>query len=162
MEEVFWIQGKPEAPLAIVLCPFGGEGLEEELRVLRQQGVETLVSLLEKDEAAWLGLSEEGPLAERAGMEFISYPIRDTRVPRDAANFRQFAAGLAKRLRAGRHIALHCRGSIGRAPLTAACTLIHLGWTARAALAAIESARGSRIPDTEEQLRWILNYKAEP
>ena len=62
----------------------------------------------------------------------------------------------------GNAIGMHCRGSIGRAPLTAACTLIHLGWKAKDALAAIQAARGYPIPDTEEQLRWILNYKAQP
>jgi hypothetical protein len=57
---------------------------------------------------------------------------------------------------------MHCRGSIGRAPVTAACTLVHLGWTPADALKAIEKARGCSLPDTEEQRRWILSYKAEP
>ena len=57
---------------------------------------------------------------------------------------------------------MHCRGSIGRAPLTAACTMIHLGWDAKDALEAIQTARGYEIPDTAEQLRWVLKYKAQP
>ncbi len=47
-------------------------------------------------------------------------------------------------------------------PSTAACTLIHLGWKAKDALAAIQAARGCVVPDTEEQMRWILKYKAQP
>lgn len=162
MNEVFWIEGSPPVGLAIVLCPHGGVNLAGELRALAQSGVETLVSLLQPTEAGWLGLDEEGSLAGQAGMTFLSFPIQDEHVPANMTAFRAFVAGLAERLRSGERIGMHCRGSIGRAPLTAACTLIHLGWSAKDALAAIEKARGCPIPDTQEQLRWILNYKAEP
>jgi len=57
---------------------------------------------------------------------------------------------------------VHCRGSIGRATVTAACTLIQLGRKPRAALAAIEAARGCAVPDTEEQRSWILSFEAKP
>jgi protein-tyrosine phosphatase len=107
-------------------------------------------------------LGQEGPLAEAAGMRFLSYPILDVHVPANVASFRAFVAGLADRLRGGERIGAHCRGSIGRSTVTAACTLIHLGWNAKQALGAIEVARGCAVPDTEEQLRWILNYKALP
>jgi protein-tyrosine phosphatase len=162
VDAVFWIEGNPPVPLAIVLCPYGGSGLKDELREIAQNGVQTLVSLLEPDEADWLGLAEESALAEQLGMHFISHPIQDVHVPVNVHMFRKFVAGLADRLRAGERIGLHCRGSIGRAPLTAACTLIHLGWDAKDALAAIQAARGCEIPDTTEQLRWIQKYKAQP
>lgn len=157
-----WIEGDPAVALAIVLCPRPEEHLKDDLLLIKQDGVETLVSLLDLDEAVWLGLGAERQLAEEAGMEFLSYPILDVHVPADVATFREFVADLADRLRTGAHIGLHCRGSIGRAPLTAACTLIQLGWKAKDAIAAIRTARGYRIPDTDEQLRWILNYKAKP
>jgi protein-tyrosine phosphatase len=162
VEEVFWIEGNSPVPLAIVLCPRGGSTLKDELREIARSGVQTLVSLLEPDEADWLGLSEESALAAELGMHFISYPIQDVHVPVNLHMFRKFAADLADRLRAGERIGLHCRGSIGRAPLTAACTLIHLGWDAKDALAAIQSARGCEIPNTSEQLQWVLHYKAQP
>jgi len=162
VSDVFWIKGNPPASLAIVLCPQGDRELKNELRNVKRSGVGTLVSLLEAKEAAWLGLAKEGPLAIETGMQFLSYPIPDVNVPPDITTFRWFVNDLAYRLRAGERIGLHCRGSIGRAPLTAACTLIHLGWKALAALMAIEAARGCMIPNTEEQLRWILQYKAQP
>ena len=162
MSDVFWIEGNPPVPLAIVLCPHGDRSLKDDLLAYKRSKVETLVSLLEVREIAWLGLQKEGALAERIGMRFLSYPIPDVHFPPDVLTFRSFVTDLAVRLRAGERIGMHCRGSIGRAPLTAACTLIHLGWTAMAALAAIERARGCMIPDTEEQLRWVLQYKARP
>ena len=161
MSDVFWIEGNPPAPLAIVLCPYGDAWLKDTLLHIRRSGVETLVSLLENNEAKLLGLAKEGALAREAGLQFLSYPIPDVHVPPNVSTFRLFVTDLADRLRAGERIGIHCRGSIGRSPLTAACTLIHLGWKATDALAAIEAARGCRIPDTEEQLHWILDYKAQ-
>jgi protein-tyrosine phosphatase len=162
MNGIFWIEGEPAAPLAIVLCPYGGQRLEDELLAMKRAGIETLVSLLEKDEAVMLGLGEESALADSIGMQFLSHPIPDTHVPHDTGAFREFVADLAERLRAGEHIGVHCRGSIGRATVTAACTLIELGWAPKAALAAIEAARGCPVPDTQQQQEWILRYKAKP
>ncbi len=162
MNEIFWIDAEPRVPLAVVLCP-GGEGrLRDELVRMKQGGIETIVSLLEKDEAAWLGLAEEGPMTVRLGMQFLSHPIPDVHVPQDTAAFRAFVAGLADRLRAGEHIGVHCRGSIGRATVTAACTLIHLGFAPPNALAAVEAARGCPVPGTLQQERWIHEYRAMP
>jgi protein-tyrosine phosphatase len=121
-----------------------------------------VVSLLEPGEARMLGLAKEEAAAQKAGMRFVSFPIPDVHVPQDEGRFRTFVTNLAERLRAGEKMGMHCRGSIGRATVTAACTLIHLGWTAADALKAIEKARGLEVPDTEEQRRWILSYKAEP
>lgn len=95
-------------------------------------------------------------------MTFLSYPIPDVHVPPDTDSFRAFVAGLANRLREGERMGVHCRGSVGRATVTAACTLMHLGWEPETALQAIEEARGCTVPDTAEQLRWILRYKAQP
>jgi protein-tyrosine phosphatase len=162
LDDVFWIEATPPVGLAIVLRPRGDDWLRDELRRIKASGVETIVSLLDPSEATWLGLGEEGPIAEAAGMHFLSYPILDVHVPSDVTTFRAFVDSLANRLRAGETIGVHCRGSIGRSTVTAACTLVHLGWRARDALRAIQSARGCVVPDTEEQLRWILNYKAEP
>ena len=101
-------------------------------------------------------------MAEEAGMQFLSKPLVDANVPLDVVAFRSFVAGLASRLTSGERIGVHCRGSIGRSTLIAACTLIHLGWPARKALRVIEEARGCPVPDTPQQERWILEYKAMP
>jgi protein-tyrosine phosphatase len=161
MSEIFWIDGNPPPTLAIVLRPRGGEWLEDELLKFKRGGIETLVSLLEEDEAAWLGLAQEPDLAERSGIEFLSFPIPDTQIPPNCAAFREFIAGLVNRLRHGERIGIHCRGSIGRSTVTAAAALIHLGWKPQKALNAIERARGCPVPDTEEQQRWILDYESQ-
>lgn len=157
--DIFWIDGDPPPGLAVVLRPRGSDWLGDELRRIKSAGINLLVSLLEADEAMELGLSQEGETASGIGLTYCSFPIPDRHVPPNLAGFRDFTARLATRLRAGTRIGVHCRGSIGRSSITAACTLIHLGWKAETALAAIESARGCAIPDTLEQREWILNFE---
>ncbi|HEY1987358.1 MAG TPA: hypothetical protein VGG85_18215 [Terracidiphilus sp.] len=161
MSNIFWIDGNPPPGLAVVACPAGDDWLKDELRRLKAGGIDTVVSHLEKQEAGWLGLKAEQSTAEKVGLAFLPFPIPDTHVPPDVAAFRGLVSDLALRLRRGEHIGVHCRGSIGRATVTAACTLIHLGWKPQTALTAIEAARGLSIPDTREQLEWILAYKAQ-
>jgi protein-tyrosine phosphatase len=160
MKDVFWIEDEMSGALAIVLRPRGNDWLEDELKRLRENRVETLVSMLEEWEADSLGLSDERKLADQIGLNFLSYPIPDRQTPAEIASFRKFIAELSNRLNAGEHIGIHCRGSIGRASIAAACALINTGWTANAALAAIERARGCPIPDTTEQKEWIIRFEA--
>ena len=159
MNEIFWIKGNSPPPLAVVLRPRGGDWMEGELLRMKQNGIQTLVSLLEEDEASLLGLAEEGLIAGKIGIRFFSYPIPDVHVPPDTDSFRTFVAGLANQLDTGIRIGIHCRGSIGRATITAACTLVHLGWEPKDALEAVGAARGVTVPDTQEQEDWILRYK---
>jgi protein-tyrosine phosphatase len=152
---------KTPMPMAVVLCPRGGRFLQGELLNLKRAGIQTLVSLLSDEQVDMLDLDEEAVQACRLGMQFLHHPIPDHELPRDMSAFSAFVKDLARRIQAGERIGIHCWGSIGRATVTAACTLIHLGWKPVQALSAIEAARGCPVPDTEEQLRWILNYKAE-
>jgi protein-tyrosine phosphatase len=148
--------------MAIVLCPRGGRHLHGEMLNLHRAAIDTLVSLLSPKQVEMLELEDEGSLARRVGMQFLHHPIPDHELPPDTRAFRKFIDGLAERVRGGQRLGIHCWGSIGRATVTAACTLIHLGWEPANALAAVEAARGCPVPDTEEQQRWILNYKAQP
>jgi protein-tyrosine phosphatase len=164
VKDVFWITSDADIPggrLAIVLRP-RGEAFEEELLRIKDAGIRTIVSMLEHWEANYLNLADEQTLAERIGMNFLSFPIRDGAIPDNKTAFRRFIGGLAARVRSGDAIGIHCRGCIGRSTIAAACTLIHLGWNPEAALDAIESSRGCSVPDTEEQRDWILRYEAEP
>lgn len=158
LEDIFWIEGAPG--LAIVLRPRGNDWLEDELRRMKNGGITLIVSLLEPEEAADLGLSQEGKIASQLRLGYRSFPIPDRHVPPNLPRFQSLTAGLAAKLRDGERIGVHCRGSIGRSSIAAACTLIHMGWNAETALAVIESARGCRIPDTPEQRDWILDFEA--
>src|ERR1039457_1653979 len=94
MNEIFWINGDPPPLLAVVLIPRGDDCLKDDLLRMKQGGIQTLVSLLEEEEAASLGLTQEGLVAGQIGLQFVSFPIPDVHVPPDPDSFRKFVAGL--------------------------------------------------------------------
>lgn len=155
MNDIFWIG---DTGLAIVLRPRGDDWLENDLQRIHMAGIQLIVSTVENWEARTLGLAEEGDIAERVGMRFISYPMQDRSTPNDREDFTDFVSMLAKRLETGEKIGVHCRGCIGRSTLVAASTLIKRGWPADRALDEIERARGCSVPDTEEQRDWIVDF----
>ncbi|MGA7312528.1 MAG: hypothetical protein WBX22_01035 [Silvibacterium sp.] len=159
MKDIYWIEHDERPHLAIVARPRGDDWLEEDLANLKRGGIEILVSLLTPSEAIDLGLAAERDLAERLGIEFVSYPVLDRTTPGDLGGFRLLAAQLAAAVRAGKHVGAHCRGCIGRATITTAAILIHLGYKPADALAMVEKARGCTVPDTPEQLNWIMRFE---
>jgi len=159
MGNIYWIQHAETPRLAIVARPRGDERLYDELLALKASGIDILVSLLEPDEAVYLGLAEEGELAQRAGLEFVWYPITDRGTPADTQHFCELIAYLTEAIRAGRNVGAHCQGCIGRSTVTTASVMIESGWNAKDAIRLIEEARHFPVPDTAEQLRWILDFK---
>ena len=147
----YWIT----AQLAIVLRPWGDNYLASEMLTLRTAGIDVVVSMLQKDEARDLGLEEEETSANRAGLLFANFPIQDRGVPHDKQSFTDFLTTLENHLASGKRIAVHCRGSIGRAPLTTASLLIRSGIPPESAWSHIAASRDCDVPDTEEQREWV-------
>ena len=153
--ELYWIQAAGPGKLAVLPRPRGGDWLEEEIWSLREAGVDILVSMLQRDEEAMLGLEREGELARAQGMEFISHPIPDRDVPESPKETWKLARSLADRFGQGKRIAVHCRMGIGRSPLLLACIMVSRGTAPEDAWNAIAQARGCDVPDTFEQWTWL-------
>jgi protein tyrosine phosphatase (PTP) superfamily phosphohydrolase (DUF442 family) len=134
--------------------PRGDDWLDDEMAALRAAGVDVLVSLQTQDERIELGLVDEAAAAQRAGMEFLSFPIVDLGVP-DRYEIRPFLDMLRDRLDAGRHVVVHCRAGIGRSSLVAAALLTGYGVPPDRAWAVISEARGITVPETPEQGAWL-------
>jgi protein-tyrosine phosphatase len=147
----YWITPQ----LVIALRPRGDDWLDDEMLALREVGIDVVVSMLQKDEARDLGLAEEEISAKRAGMLFANFPIPDRCVPIDKQSFEEFLTTLEDHLARGKRIAIHCRGSIGRAPLTTASLLIRSGIPPETAWQQIAASRDCDVPDTEEQREWV-------
>lgn len=161
MTEIFWIGDQQQRQLAIVARPRGGDWLADELASVKAGGIDVLVSFLNPDEAAELGLEHERRVAEEQGLEFISFPIPDREVPNNLGSFRQLVRQLADGVRRGKRVGAHCRGCIGRSTVLIASVMIALGADPERAVRQIERARGFAVPDTAEQLEWILNFRPE-
>lgn len=158
MKTVLWINEAQPSRLAIVLRPRGGSDLQTDLEQVRDAGIDILVSLLTAEDNEDLDLTDEGRIATQLGMRFLSWPVLDRCTPSDLPGFRRLIAELAGEVRAGKAIGAHCRGCIGRATVLLASVMVALGWQADTALRLIEKARGYNVPDTPEQLEWILNF----
>lgn len=154
--KTYWID-VPGLRLGTMAMPRAEDWLEDELTRLRDDGVLTLVSCLERHEEAELGLDAEGRTWERLGGAFVSCPVPDRGVPGSTATLAALAEDLHQS--ATTHgVVVHCRAGIGRATLVAVCVLEVHGLSVESALRRIESARGRPVPDTPAQVAWLAGF----
>src|SRR5579864_4838231 len=124
MSEIHWIDASATGRLGIMARPRSGDWLMEEIARWKADDVRLVVSLLEIDEVAELGLHQEAELCRASDIEFVSFPVRDRGVPESLRNAAELAGSIASRIASGCAVAVHCRAGIGRSSLIAACALI--------------------------------------
>ena len=152
--EVYWIVHEPGG-LSVLPRPRGGDYLEDEIGCLRAEGIEVLVSLLTAAECHELGLDGEEQACTKHSVRFISFPIEDRSVPRNADEAARLVRTLADLLKQHRGVGIHCRAGIGRSAMIAAAVLVRLGFAPDEALERISSVRGYEVPDTPGQRTWV-------
>lgn len=159
---VFWIDGLAHGRLGIVPRPRGGDWLEDELLSWRNEGVDVVVSLLERHEELELGLTDEAALSAQM-FSYYSSPVPDLDVPRDREKFLLVVAKVVSHLSEGKSVIVHCRQSVGRSGLFAAAVMLLLGFSLDDALQRIARARGCTVPETDAQMVWLkaLAYDVE-
>jgi protein-tyrosine phosphatase len=156
--EVYLIADVPIGRLAIMPRPRAGDWLEDEVASWHRSGLDVVVSLLEEDEVAELGLDQEADTCQGAGLRFLSLPIPDRGVPESRAAVSELVGALTEELRQGRGVGIHCRIGLGRSALVAACVLAALGVPVESAWASLQRARGLSVPDTPEQRAWVAAW----
>lgn len=158
MVRVFWVQAPEIGRLAVVSRPDPVLGLPQQMRALREAGIDTLVSMLDPHEAAQVGLADEADVASAAGLAFHTLPTGDFGVPASFEIAGPVIESAAADLRAGRGVGVHCFAGRGRSPMFAAAVLVHHGYAPDDAVATVSAARGMRTPETPAQRRWIADY----
>jgi protein-tyrosine phosphatase len=88
-------------------------------------------------------------------MSFEQFPIPDRGVPESVRATHALWGRMESKIRNGGAIGVHCRASIGRAGLVTAGALIRLGFAEIDAWQRASSARGTPVPDTDEQRLWV-------
>ena len=146
--------------MAVATRPRGGDWLEDEASGWRRAGLDVVVSLLEKEEAAQLELAREGDVAESKGVHFIWFPIPDRGVPASMPAALGLLKNIAEALEQGKNVAVHCRQGIGRSGLIAAGVLMASGIGVEKAIEVVGAARGETVPETPAQLQWIHQLPA--
>lgn len=157
--EVYWIDAPNSRRLAIMPRPRAGDWLDDEIASWRDEGIDVIVSLLEAEEIAELGLQREAACCHELDIEFVSFPIPDGGVPATMREAIALAEAIITRLKEGKGVGLHCRAGIGRSALIAACVLVLLGVAPATAFDFIEKARGVKVPDTEGQRIWAVKFQ---
>lgn len=159
--DLFWIPGPWRGRLAVVTRPRGGDWIEDEAAGWRRAGLNTVVSLLENEEAAQLQLDHERDAAESKGIDFISFPIPDRGVPASVPAAVSLLRKIVATLEQGKRVAVHCRQGVGRSGLIAAGVLISSGMGIEKAIDVVSTARGVTVPETPAQLEWLHHLPSE-
>jgi protein-tyrosine phosphatase len=159
--DLFWIPGPWRGRLAIAGRPRGGDWLADEVAGWRRAGVDVVVSLLERDEAAQLQLDQEGEVAGLSGIDLIWFPIPDRGVPGSAPLVLSLLKKIVGALEDGNDVAVHCRQGIGRSGMIAAGALVSSGTGTEEAIRAVSAARGVPVPETPAQLEWLHHLSSE-
>jgi protein-tyrosine phosphatase len=155
---VYSIEGLPAGQVSIMARPRGGDWLLDEVKSLREAGVDVLVSLLAPDEVMELDLREEAECCGRQEVIYLSFPIPDRSIPPFSASTFTFLEQLKVHVSEGKHVALHCRQGLGRAALMAASVLVLTGFSPDQAFELLSSTRGYPVPETEEQRAWVVAF----
>lgn len=156
--QLYSLQELPAGQISIMARPRGGDWLPDEVKSLRNAGVDILVSLLTNEEVRELDLGEEAEYCSHQGIIFFSLPIQDRSIPSFSDGTFNFLEQLNKRLSEGKHVALHCRQGLGRAALVAASLLVLRGYSPDRAFDLLSKARGYPVPETEEQKAWVVAF----
>ena len=155
---LYWIM-QEGLRLGIMPRPRGNDWLSDDLRILRQAGVDVIVSALTALEAEELGLAAEAQECAQNGLLFISFPIEDRSVPTSHTDFSALVNRLLEYSRRGKAIVVHCRAGIGRSSMIAACVLIRNGLSVESSFQSLGESRGCPVPDTPEQRQWVEGFQ---
>lgn len=157
---IFPIHTIGEGSLSIMAKPNSGDVIDQEFSNISNAGIHTIVSLLEPHESDALGLDKEKFYTEKYGMCFVSNPIVDRGLPSSTPEFSRFTRQLYTDMFDGANTLVHCHGGIGRSGLVAAAILLYCGFTGEQAFTYITEKRGVPVPDTDEQVDWIISHSA--
>lgn len=142
--------------LAVMAKPVAGEWIEDEFAGIHSEGICQIISLLETHEEYELGLQNEKELTNNNGMEYVSYPIKDRGLPVSVGEYLNFTKDLYHQISGGKNSVIHCRAGIGRTGIVAAGVLLHCGFEPDEAFNHISNKRGVQVPDTDEQIEWVV------
>ena len=158
---IYWIPDESADRLGIMARPRGGDWLGDEIKAWLDAGAHTVVSLLEPAEVAELGLEAERSFCLKSGLDFISFAIPDRGIPEGRSEMVHLIRRVRSAIISGNRVAIHCRQGIGRSSMVAAMVLLSLGASEDNVFYTISAARGCKVPDTEEQVRYALSFQFE-
>ena len=89
-------------------------------------------------------------------IDYINFPIADRDIPKEKRDTDELIGFLAAKTDNGHSIVIHCRMGIGRSTIIAASVLLKYGLKTTEIIEKISFIRGLKVPDTDEQLLWLV------
>lgn len=152
---IYWTNEHLNNKLGMMARPRGNDWLEDDIKKLLLNEVDTVVSLLELSEIRELGLSKEEEFCQAYGIQFINYPIPDRGLPESRNSFKELLLTLDQNLQQNKKVVVHCRMGIGRTSMICAGLLIRNGVCPQDVFKLLSKTRTLQVPDTVEQAQWI-------
>ena len=152
-DQIHWIEIGTPGRLGILTDP-----MKIKFQTLKEEGVNVVVSLLSKKETQNLLLENEAQLCRKAGLLFLSCSIPEQKIPFPPEAADELILSLAEQLQSGMNLALHGKSGTGRTGIIASAILIKCGQSADDALKSVATARGQKVPDTDEQKKWVEEF----
>ena len=137
----------------------GGVYLHGEIAHLKSLGITLVVSLLDELNTQALGLQLEDMACRAHDIAFIHSPVRDRSAPSSSDQFIEAVVTTYDHVVSGGHGLAHCWAGIGRTGLFAASLLVRHGTDPGAAFSQVGAARREPVPDTQEQVDWLLAHQ---
>ncbi|MBP6582244.1 MAG: ADP-ribosylglycohydrolase family protein [Chromatiaceae bacterium] len=127
--------------------------LATDLAVISAWGARALVTLMEPEDLANVGVSHLGDAVEALGLDWYHLPIRDVQPPGQRFENRWILYGLKLRrlLRQGSRVVIHCRGGLGRTGTVTARLLVEMGMPPEEAMQAVRTARPGTIETAAQE-----------
>ena len=131
--------------------------LENLLIEYKRKRVKLVVTLLDSDEIADLGIISFSTLLMDSGLHWIHCPIRDRSTCSDQKRIRTLLEDIKKVLKPNDSVVIHCHAGLGRTGLLAATFLVSMGLAAESAIKTIRETRPGSI-ETIEQEKYIKEW----
>lgn len=119
-----------------------------------KEGISHIVSLLRAQEVEALQLQQEASFAAEAGIEFISFPIKDMGVP-DKKAFEAFMDEHLPIILNGAYYSFHCHGGRGRAGTLAISVMVKSGYKLTDAVNLASEKRSDQVPVCDLQREFL-------
>jgi len=126
-------------------------------RLRREHHAQTLVSLLEDDEARRHGLQDYDEHADALGLDVLHHPVPGADVPRNPALYAETVDEIMNRLLNGETVVAHGLDGLGRAGTLAACLLVQAGMAPGDAVKHVRQARPGATM-TDAQVRYVHTF----
>lgn len=129
-------------------------------RLQKVYGISTVGCLLNGAELNCFKLRNYASVVESSGLELLLFPIIEMAPPESLPLTREFVKSIVQRLEKGDHVAVHCRGGVGRAGVIAACVLLELGLarTGRRAIEQVRRLRCKQAVESYRQERFVCDF----